>query len=195
MPRLAGAWLAGAQDSDRAASRAAQDALKQVFPTPEKLQNVGKAFQQPILEYCRDGILNESVQTLSDERTVSPDDADATYARVIATSLAVIANLLSELAQEETTKQQETYDSILGEGRIWEFASYKEVTVRRAAHRLLRTCLAKKRGEPICKMMRRHDIDFLQIRLRGTWTRSAPLSSPKLYIPTRQAPLTILCKP
>jgi hypothetical protein len=146
LPRIAGPWLAGAQDSDRAASRAAQDSLKLVFNTPEKLQNLGKAFQQPILEHCRDALLNETVQTLSDERSVSPADAQATYSRVVATSIAVIMNLLNDLAPEEVTKQQETYEGIVGQNKIWELASYKEdVVVRRAIHRFLRTCLTKQK--------------------------------------------------
>ncbi|KAG9954461.1 hypothetical protein KCU85_g281, partial [Aureobasidium melanogenum] len=129
MSRIAGPWLAGAQDSDRAAAKAAQDALKHVFNTPEKLQNLGKAFQQPILEHCRDALLNETVQTLSDERSVSPADAQATYSRVVATSIAVISNLLNDLATEEVAKQQETYEGIVGQSKIWELASYKEDVV------------------------------------------------------------------
>lgn len=145
MPKLAGPWLAGAQDSDRAAAKAAQDALKQVFNTPEKVQNVEKAFQQPVLEYCRDALLNETVQSLSDERNVSADDAEATYSRVIATSLAVISNLLKDLTPEETAKQQLTYEIVISETKIWEFAAYKDVAVRRYVHRLLRMCLDKQK--------------------------------------------------
>ncbi|KAI5206537.1 hypothetical protein AUEXF2481DRAFT_44158 [Aureobasidium subglaciale EXF-2481] len=147
MSRIAGPWLAGAQDSDRAASRAAQDALKLVFNSPEKLQNLSKAFQQPILEHCRDALLNETIQTLSDERSVSPADAQATYSRVVATSIAVISNLLTDLAPEEVAKQQETYEGIIGQSNIWNLASYKEdVVVRRFIHRFLRTCLAKQKA-------------------------------------------------
>ncbi|KAG9969335.1 hypothetical protein KCU78_g24036, partial [Aureobasidium melanogenum] len=146
MSRIAGPWLAGAQDSDRAAAKAAQDALKHVFNTPEKLQNLGKAFQQPILEHCRDALSNETVQTLSDERSVSSADAQATYSRVVATSIAVISNLLNDLASEEVAKQQETYEGIVGQTKIWELASYKEdVVVRRSIHRFLRTCLSKQK--------------------------------------------------
>ncbi|KAK5000224.1 hypothetical protein LTR66_000888 [Elasticomyces elasticus] len=146
MPTVAGAWLAGQHDSDRAASRAAQDAFKQVFPTPEKLKNVSKVFQQPILEYCRDAILNETLQTLSDERTVSPDDAEATYARVIATSMAVVVALLTDLGDDEVIKQQKIYDQLLGDSKIWDFMHYKDVSVRRSTLRLLVVCLQKQRS-------------------------------------------------
>lgn len=141
MPKIAGPWLAGGYDSDRAVARAAQEALGQVFPTPEKVQNVRKAFQAPLLEYCRDAILKETPQTLSDERTVSPDDAEATYARVIATSLSVVSSLLHGLSREGVEKQQELYDEILGDGKLWSFGTFSDVAVRRYTHRLLRTCI------------------------------------------------------
>jgi len=147
MPKLAAPWLAGCHDSDRAVSKAAQDALKQTFNTPEKVYNVSKVFQRDILEYCRDVIQTETVQTLSDERSVSKDDAEATYARVIATSIAVISNLLSELPIEELDKQRDTYEELLGQDKLWEAASHQDVSARRAILRLLRNCLDKKRGQ------------------------------------------------
>ena len=83
MPKSVAAWLCGLYDSDRAVIEATQNSLRQVFTTPEKIQNIRKAYQQPILEYCRDAVDKESVATLSDERTVSADDAQAKYSRVI----------------------------------------------------------------------------------------------------------------
>ena len=147
MPKAGAPWLAGCHDSDRAVSKAAQDALKQTFNTPEKIHNVSRVFQKDILEYCRVVIQTETVQTLSDERSVSKDDAEATYARVIATSLAVISNLLSELPIEELDKQKETYEDLLGEEKLWDAASHQDVSARRALLRLLRNCLDKKRGQ------------------------------------------------
>ncbi|KAL1310934.1 hypothetical protein AAFC00_001157 [Neodothiora populina] len=145
MATISGPWLAGAQDGDKGVAKAAQDALKQVFNSSEKLQGVSKAFQPQILDYCRDAILNESVQSLSDERVVSAEDAQATYSRVIATSVAVITNLLRDLPSDETEKQQDKYTAVVAEDKIWELAAYKDVTVRRYVHRLLRAYLAKQR--------------------------------------------------
>ncbi|KAK5165332.1 hypothetical protein LTR04_001330 [Oleoguttula sp. CCFEE 6159] len=133
MPRSVGAWLCGLYDSDKSVTRAVQESLKQVFPTQDKLNNVKKAYQQPILEYCRDAITKETAHTLSDERVVSPDEAEAKYARVIATCLSVIVSLLSELQPEDVTKQQAVYDEILGQSSVWEFATSKDVPVRRSA--------------------------------------------------------------
>ncbi len=96
MPKSVGAWLAGLQDNDRIVSRAAQSAFRKVFPSEDKQQIVWKVYQQPILEYCRDAVLRESVQTLSDERTASPDEAEAKYARVIGAAILTVASALGE---------------------------------------------------------------------------------------------------
>ncbi|KAK8183553.1 RING zinc finger protein-like protein [Phyllosticta capitalensis] len=143
MPKIVGAWLAGLYDNDKSVALAAQASFKAVFSTPEKMHNVRKAFQQNILEYCRTVIDKESVNSLSDERNTSKDDAEAKYNRVIASSLAVIASLLSELSPDELAKERESYEEAIQDGRLWDFSSYNDPAVRRAVHRLLRTCISK----------------------------------------------------
>lgn len=94
MPKVVGVWLAGLYDNDRATSRAARDALKAVFTTEEKVGNVWRHYHSTILLYCTDVILNESVNSLSDERQVSPDDAESKFARVIATCVLTVGHLI-----------------------------------------------------------------------------------------------------
>lgn len=143
MPKIAGPWLAGCYDSDRSTSRAAQDALNLVFSDPKKVQGVRKTFQASILEYCKEAVISETVQTLSDMRAVSSDDAEATYARVVATALSVINSLLIELPDEDISVQSNDYESIIGDKKLWAFASHSDVLVRRATHRLVRTFVGK----------------------------------------------------
>ena len=152
MPKAVGAWLAGLYDADRATSKAAQDSLRQVFNTPEKLQNIRRAYQQPILEYCRDAILNESALTLSDERTVSPDDAEAKYSRVISACTAVIGSLLNNLKPEDISKCRPDYDNLLGDDKFWAFATNTDSSVRRSLHKFLKTCLDKQAGKMSLKI-------------------------------------------
>ncbi|KAJ4303712.1 hypothetical protein N0V90_002613 [Kalmusia sp. IMI 367209] len=143
MPKSVGAWLCGLYDSDRSVVDATQNSLRQVFNTPEKIQNIRRAYQQPILEYCRDAIDKETSLTLSDERTVSPDDAEAKYSRVISACISLLGSLLANLKPEELSKHQAEYDSLLDDKKLWEFASHGDASVRRSMHRLLRTCLEK----------------------------------------------------
>jgi hypothetical protein len=139
MPKIAGPWLAGVFDSDKAAANAARDSLALVFNTPEKIQGVRKTFHQSITEYCKDAVLNETVQTLSDERTISADDAQATYARVVATSISLLTSMLNNLSPEEISQQQSLYEELL-ENKIWDFVNFADTGVRRSMHRLVRSC-------------------------------------------------------
>lgn len=143
MPKSVGAWLCGLYDSDRSVVDSTQNALRQVFNTPEKIQSIRRAYQQPLLGYCRDAIDRETPQTLSDERTVSPDDAEAKFSRVISACISLLGSLLANLKPEEISKYQPDYDGLLGDKKLWEFASHNDASVRRAIHRLLRTCLEK----------------------------------------------------
>ncbi|KAI7460887.1 hypothetical protein KC357_g8860 [Hortaea werneckii] len=143
LPRIAASWLAGTYDGDKAAARAAQEALGSVFPNPEKVAGLRKTFHASILEYCRDAVLHESVQTLSDERSVSADDAQSTYARVVSTSLSVVTALLGSLPEDEISKQYHVYEELFGEPKLWEFANHSDAGVRRSTHRLVQLTIAK----------------------------------------------------
>lgn len=143
MPRIAGPWLASTFDGDRAAARAAFEALNVVFTSPEKVLGVKKTFQRSILEYCRDVILRETIQTLSDERTVSSDDAKATYGRVVATALSTVRMLMVDLTPADRAKEVEIYEEILREPKLWSLVHNEDAGVRRAMDRLAQTCLQK----------------------------------------------------
>ncbi|KAF2640158.1 RING zinc finger protein-like protein [Massarina eburnea CBS 473.64] len=143
MPKSVGAWLCGLYDSDRSVVDATQSSLRQVFNTPEKIQSIRKAYQQPILEYCRDAIDKETELTLSDERTVSKDDAMAKYSRVISACISLLGSLLANLQPEDLAKFQTDYEGLLADQKLWEFASHSDALIRRATHRFLKTCLAK----------------------------------------------------
>ncbi|KAI9706137.1 MAG: hypothetical protein M1836_005543 [Candelina mexicana] len=142
VPKVVGAWLGGLYDNDRLVSKAAQQSFKQVFPTQEKVHNVWRSYARPILEYCRDALLRETVQTLSDERTVSPDEAENKYAALVGTTLSVVINLAEELAPEENEKIADLYREILGQEKVWDLASSKDASVRRSLYKLLRTALS-----------------------------------------------------
>lgn len=143
MPKTVAAWLSGLYDSDRSVVEATQSSLRHVFTTPEKIQGIRKAYQQPILAYCRDAIDNETAATLSDERTVSADDAEAKYSRVVSACIALLGSLLANLQPDELAKHQADYDSLLGDKKLWEFAAHNDASIRRSLHRFLKTCLAK----------------------------------------------------
>ena len=101
MPKVISPWLAGLYDNDRSVSRAAQESLKQVFPSEEKLFNLWRLYQASIIAYSMDAITKETVDTLSDERTTSPDDAFAKHARVLAMGILLVTHLIGQLVSSE----------------------------------------------------------------------------------------------
>ena len=94
MPATVAYWLMGLYDNDKSVNRAAKESFNHVFSSPEKRASVWRLYQSPILECSRDILLKETPNTLSDERTTSPDDASAKYARVVGAALMVVTHLL-----------------------------------------------------------------------------------------------------
>jgi [phosphatase 2A protein]-leucine-carboxy methyltransferase len=97
LPRVVGSWLAGQYDNDKQVQRAAQESIATAFATEEKRIGIWKVYQSAILDFVVDALLQQTPQTLSDERTVRPDEADAKYARVVGTGILVFSNLLGKL--------------------------------------------------------------------------------------------------
>ncbi|KAF2227886.1 hypothetical protein BDZ85DRAFT_188675 [Elsinoe ampelina] len=141
LPQIAGPWLCGQHDPDRAVSRSANEAFQAAFNTQEKAQNFRRLFQRQIVEYCRDAVLHETPQTLSDTRNVSKETADAIYYRVVATSLALIAAFIMNLPNEELDKVSDAYTAILTDKVFLELLSAYDPPTRNAVMRILRGCI------------------------------------------------------
>jgi E3 ubiquitin-protein ligase listerin len=137
LPGTVGAWLAGAHDGDKSVARSAQEAFTQTFATEEKRRGVWKAFHTPILEYCIATISKETPQTLSDERTSSPDDAEAKYSRAVGGALLTIVEALRALPLEDLSKHSDSYSECLQSEAVWNLASSKDVFLRKSVFHLL----------------------------------------------------------
>ncbi|KAL8734304.1 MAG: hypothetical protein Q9166_001502 [cf. Caloplaca sp. 2 TL-2023] len=144
MPDTVGAWLAGLFDSDNMVSRAAQQSVKQTFQTQEKVNNVWRIYLGPILQFCSDAVFKQTVNTLSDERTVSPDDASAKHARVVAGAMSVVRYVIENSPQDVLDKHHSALDDILSSQDLWKFASNPDSSVRKAVYRLLDISISKR---------------------------------------------------
>ena len=160
MPKIIGPWLSGLYDNDRSVSRAAQQSLKQVFPSEEKLLNLWRLYQASIIAYSLDTITKETVNTLSDERTTSPDDALAKHARVLATGILIVTHLIGQdvssknclrlplmrhildvVMAADLEKSKTLLEGFLAEERVWKLSSHADAFVRRSVYRLLAAAL------------------------------------------------------
>lgn len=143
IPKIVGSWLAGTYDRDRAVARAATDGINSFLDTEEKINMFWKRCQVQILDYSQEAI-NETPHTLSDERTMSADDIQAKYFRVVGSSVSLVLNLLAKLDKDDIFKQQEKYEEFLASNKkLWALAACEDAFVRRTTDQLLNVCLEK----------------------------------------------------
>ncbi|MCJ1398227.1 hypothetical protein MMC11_001424 [Xylographa trunciseda] len=156
MPKVIGAWLAGLQENDKLVVRAAEEALFKVFPTKSKQIAVWQVYQQVIIGYCKRVILEESVTTLSDERTTSPDAAEAKFARVIGTAIYTVANALDVLSLSELRPLTELYKDLAQTKSVWKLAFHSDAFVRNAVYGL------------VCSLLKVRDLDIIDFSMLST---------------------------
>jgi hypothetical protein len=143
MPKIVGSWLAGTYDRDRAVSRAAVDGITSFLDTDQKVTTFWKRCQIQVLDYAQEAI-NETPQTLSDERTMTAEDVQAKYFRVVGSSISLVLNLLDKLEASDILKYQDKYDEFLSNNKkLWSLASCEDSFVRRTVDQLLQICVDK----------------------------------------------------
>lgn len=147
MPGVAPTWLAGTLDRDRVVSKAAKDGLTSILDTDDKVQKFWKTLQPQILEYARSA-LDETPQSLCDDRSMSKDEMQETYLRVVGSSASLVEHLLSQLNKSDFLKHQNKYALYFNNnpGKLWGLISSEDAFVRKLVAQLLIVCLKKQHG-------------------------------------------------
>jgi hypothetical protein len=143
LPKIVGAWLAGLYDRDRVVARAASDGLTPFLNTPEKVIAFWNKCQAQILDYAIDAI-QETQDTLSDERSTTAEDAEAKYFRVVTASLSLVLGLLQKVEQSNLEKLQSRYDDYFAEESVWKTITYNDSAVRKTVCQLLFASIERK---------------------------------------------------
>ncbi|PYH99722.1 hypothetical protein BO71DRAFT_479401 [Aspergillus ellipticus CBS 707.79] len=147
LPKVIGAWIAGLYDNDRPVHRSALESFTRVFSTEAKRSGVWKVYQSSILDFVDDVILQQTALTLSDERTVKSDDAEAKYARVAGTALLLFNRVLGKSTHEELQKDLPTIENLLGSKSLWALAYHEDPFVRKSLYILARSAASKQPEE------------------------------------------------
>ena len=143
LPQVVGSWLAGTYDRDRGVARAANDGVRSLLDTQVKVTTFWTRYQPQILEYAKESF-NETPKTLSDERTVTEDEMQEKYFRVMNSSISLVMNLFSHVSQTEIDKHQDDYSEFLSDNKtLWALAASKDASTRRSVHQLLLVTLNK----------------------------------------------------
>ncbi|KAK7741691.1 hypothetical protein SLS53_004749 [Cytospora paraplurivora] len=147
IPKIAGSWLAGTFEKDKAVARAATEGLSAFLTTEDKVANFWKKCQPQVLQYATDAII-ETPDTLSDERSTKPEDAEAKYYRVVAGSFSLVLGLLQRLPNTDTEKYNADYETFFASGpgdSAWSFATADDAYVRKMVYQLLQLCMKTRR--------------------------------------------------
>lgn len=143
IPAIVGAWLAGLYDRDRVVARAANDGLLSFLTTPEKILGFWKKCHSQVLDYAIDAI-QETQETLSDERSTTKEESEAKYFRVITSSLSLVLGLLQKMEDDDIEQLQSRYVEFFSEDSVWKSITLNDSTVRKAVCQLLFACLGRK---------------------------------------------------
>ncbi|RKF64735.1 putative c3hc4 type zinc finger containing protein [Erysiphe neolycopersici] len=142
--RFVGSWLAGQFDRDRTVASNVKKTVISLLPTDEKLVAFYSRHQAASLRYACDAI-EETPETLSDERTMSKADMWAKYFIAIGSSVSLVVELLQKLNEIERSKLQESYDQFLSNNKLWKLVSCEDSGIRRTICELLIQCCQKQR--------------------------------------------------
>ncbi|KAE9363590.1 hypothetical protein N431DRAFT_550388 [Stipitochalara longipes BDJ] len=147
MPEVISTWLVGILDRDRAVAKTAMDGLVSTLKTDDKVQKCWRVYQPEILEYARTA-LDETPQSLCDDRSMSADDIQETYLRVMGSSASLVEFLLSRLNKSDLLKHQDKYKLYFENDpkKLWGLISCADAFVRKLVAQLLVVCLKKQHG-------------------------------------------------
>ena len=140
IPHVVGPWLAGLYDRDRVVARAANDGLSSFLTTPEKLLAFWTKCQAQILDYATEAV-NETQDTLSDERSTNPEDAEAKYFRVMTAGLSLVLGLVQKVDNTGMSKFNDKYDGFFAADSVWKSITFKDASVRKTTCQLLFACI------------------------------------------------------
>jgi E3 ubiquitin-protein ligase listerin len=143
VPTIVGAWLAGIYDRDRAVARAANSGLSSFLTTPEKVVAFWRKCHSQILEYALSAV-QETQDTLSDDRSTTKEDAETKYFRVVTASLSLVLGLLQKVDANEFEKYIDRYDDYFLQDNVWKSITFEDALARKTACHLLFVCLERK---------------------------------------------------
>lgn len=139
---IVAAWLAGLFDRDRAVARAANHGLTSFLNTPEKINAFWKKCHPQILDFAIEAI-QETQDSLSDERSTTKEDAEAKYYRVVHTSICLMRGLLQRMSADDLSSQQSRYEDYFAQDGVWNSIVIPDASVRKATSHLLIMCLER----------------------------------------------------
>nr|XP_057943089.1 E3 ubiquitin-protein ligase listerin [Doryrhamphus excisus] len=133
---LMGHWILSQCDTYTPAASAAHRAFQAAFST---------AKQPEALSFCKDEILNviqdvllkDTADTLSDPQSVTEEEREAKYMRMLTSSLLGVKRLLSLLPQNDMMAMEQRLALLMSPAKFWKYSRHKTPQVRGAFFEML----------------------------------------------------------
>nr|XP_061801771.1 E3 ubiquitin-protein ligase listerin-like [Nerophis lumbriciformis] len=133
---LMGHWILSQCDTYTPAASAARRSFQSAF----------SAVKQPeALSFCKDEIFNvlqdillkDTADTLSDPQTLTEEEREAKYTRMLTSSLLGVKRLLSLLPQNDMAAMQQRLAHLVSPAKFWKYSRHKTPQVRGAFFEML----------------------------------------------------------
>lgn len=128
---LMGHWILSQCDTYTPAASAACQAFQAAF-SPTKQPEALSFCKDEILSVLQDILLKETADTLSDPQSVTEEEREGKYVRMLTSSLLGVKRLLSLLLQSDRTALEERLAQLLNSGKFWKYSKHKTPQVRGA---------------------------------------------------------------
>ncbi|XP_056296210.1 E3 ubiquitin-protein ligase listerin [Pseudoliparis swirei] len=128
---LMGHWILSQCDTYTPAASAACQAFQAAFSPSKQPEALGFC-KDDILNVLQDILLKETADTLSDPRSVTEEERESKYVRMLTSSLLGVKRLLSLLLQSDRAALEERLAHLLNSGKFWKYSKHKTPQVRGA---------------------------------------------------------------
>ncbi|XP_011257020.1 uncharacterized protein LOC105251738 [Camponotus floridanus] len=136
LKQLIGAWFISQYDTYPPAASAAINSFNNTFP-PCKIIDAIVHYQHEILIYINNNITIHTAQTLSVQKSLTKEEMEAKYQRVLATNLQGYSYYFKKVPLHEIEKTLEIHNKILSSSQFWKLAKHDTLSIKIAFFNVL----------------------------------------------------------
>lgn len=136
LKQIAGPWFTSQYDTYPPAASAATNSFREAFP-PKKIIDAIVHCQEEILSYICNNITTQTSQSLSTHKTLTPEEMEARYQRVLVSSLQGYCLYLKKVPSHQIEKTINIHQKIISNNKFWKLAKYDAPLIKTAFFNVL----------------------------------------------------------
>ncbi|KZC08965.1 E3 ubiquitin-protein ligase listerin [Dufourea novaeangliae] len=136
LKQLAGAWFTSQHDMYPPAASAASNSFNDTFPSKKIIDAIVHC-QREILMYICDNVTVHTAQSLSLQKSLTVEEMEAKYQRVLVASLQGYSFYLKKVPVEEIEKMVDIHRKIISNNKFWKLVKYDVLPVKTAFFNVL----------------------------------------------------------